>query len=131
MDDSLKIKVLMIYFEHWGKEQAQIYKSLDGLKKFHYKIQNEYSNRYETALEALQNTDMKSTTFWQSVVDCLLSSDMNHWIEYGDYDYISTPLFLKIKFAERIGVVFYDLGHITDAQMKNVDAIVALPPIRM
>lgn len=130
MDDTLKIKALMIYFEHWGKEEARIYKNLDGLKKFDDYIYKTYDSRYETALEALKNTDMASIQFWYSIVGCLLPG-MDHWVEY--YDFMSKPLYVKIKFAENIGAVFYDVAHMdmADEKMKQVDAIVALPPLKL
>jgi len=130
MDDSLKIKVLMIYFDHWGKEESRIYKNMDGLKKFDNHIHRTYETRYETALETMNNINMKSMRFWQSLVDCLLY-DMVHWVEY--YDYMSKPVYMKIKFAENIGAVFYDVAHVNmaDAQMKNVDSIVALPVMKI
>ena len=129
MDDTLKIKALMIFFEHWGKEEAHIYKNLHGIKKFDEYIHRTYNSRYETALDALKDTDMASIRFWYSMVDCLLPN-MDHWVEY--YDFISKPLYAKIKFAENIGAVFYDIAHmdVTDAKMKQVDAIVALPLLR-
>lgn len=35
MDDNLKIQTLMIYYKHWGNEQNQIRKILDGVEQFH------------------------------------------------------------------------------------------------
>lgn len=130
MDDTLKIKALMIFFEHWGREEARIYKNLDGLKRFNQHIHKTYDSRYETALETLKDIDMSSLRFWYSMVDCLLP-DMDHWVEY--YDFITKPLYAKIKFAENIGAVFYDVAHMdmADEKMKQVDAIVALPPLRL
>lgn len=126
MDDTLKIKTLMIYYEHWGKEESRIYKTLEGVKKFKEQIDRKYSNRYESDFEVLENTNKKSTQFWHSVIDCLLP-DMNHWIDY--YDYTTKPLYVKIKFAEMIGTPFYDVLHadLSKDQMNNVNAIVALP----
>lgn len=130
MDDSLKIKALMIYFEHWGKDEARIYKNLDGLKRFNEQVHSEYDSRYETALEALKNTNKNSIRFWHSVVGCLLPG-MDHWVEY--YDYMTKPLYAKIKFADNIGAVFYNIAHINvgDEKMKQVDAIIALPVIKI
>jgi hypothetical protein len=130
MDDTLKIKALMIFFEHWGKEEARTYKNLDGLKKFDKQIRTAYDSRYETAMDALKNTDMTSMRFWSSMVDCLLPG-MDHWAEY--YDFINKPLYAKIRFAESIGAVFYDIAHVdvADGKMKQVDAVVALPPLRL
>ena len=129
MDDTLKIKALMIFFEHWGKEEARIYKNIDGMKRFDKQIHMAYDSRYETAINALKKTDMTSQRFWSSMVDCLLPG-MDHWVEY--YDFITNPLHVKIRFAESIGAVYYDIAHvdITDEKMKQVDAIVALPPLR-
>lgn len=128
MDDTVKIKVLMIYFEHWGKEEARIYKNLEGLKQFHQQIHKNYHSRYETAFQALQKMDKKTHRFWYSMIHCLLPR-MDHWVEY--YESISQPLYTKIKFAENIGATFYDVAHlnVSHAQMKNVDAIVALPTL--
>ena len=130
MDDTLKIKALMIYFEHWGKEEARIYENMDGLKRFDKHVHTTYDSRYETALEALKNTDMSSTRFWYSMVDCLLPG-MDHWVEY--YDFMTKPIYAKIKFAENIGAAFYDIAHINVAEekMKQVDAIIALPVIKI
>lgn len=120
----------MIFFEHWGKEEAWIYKNLDGVKRFNQHIHKTYYNHYKTALDILKDTDMTSTRFWYSMTECLLPG-MDHWVEY--YDYISKPLYAKIKFAENIGAVFYDVANMdmTDEKMKQVDAIVALPPLRL
>lgn len=129
MNDALKVKALMIYFEHWGKEEARIYKNLDGLKKFDEYVHATYNSRYETSLDALKDTDMTSIQFWHSLVDCLLPG-MDHWVEYSDF--ITKPLYAKIKFAENIGAMFYDIAHVNmdDEKMKQVDAIVALPSLR-
>lgn len=120
----------MIYFEHWGKEEARIYRNREGLKKFDNHIHRTYESRYETALETLNNINMKPMRFWQSLVDCLLY-DMVHWVEY--YEYRSRFIYAKIKFAENIGAMFYDVAHadMADAQMKNVDSIVALPVMKI
>ena len=41
MDDHLKIRSLMIYYQHWGNEQNKIRKTLDGVDKFQ-KIYDEH-----------------------------------------------------------------------------------------
>lgn len=127
MDDTLKIRVLMIYYEHWGKEEVRIHKDLDGLRRFHKLVQKEYGSRRETAWEALSDTNMSSLRFWQSMVDCLLPH-MSHWTEYNDYSL--KPLYTKIRFADKIGTFFYILTNVDDDTMKRVDALVAFPSYR-
>lgn len=129
MDDTLKIQALMVYFNHWGKQEARIYKSLDGIKRFQEHVNMEYSNRYKTALEVLRGAQMGSKRFWHSMVHCLLPG-MDHWVKY-DY-FPTTPLCAKIRFAENIGTCFYNVIHVdmTDDRWKSVDAIVALPPVQ-
>ena len=41
MDDHLKIQVLMIYYKHWGNEQNEIRKMMDGVQQFQ-KIYDEH-----------------------------------------------------------------------------------------
>jgi len=127
MDDTLKIKALMIYYDHWGKEESRIHKTIEGAKKFKEQIYLKYSNRYESHIEVLMDSDKSSFKFWYSMVDCLLPG-MDHWVM--DYrDYITKPLHAKIRFAEMIGTIFYDVlrADLSNDQMKNVNAIVALP----
>jgi len=126
MDDTLKIKALMIYYEHWGREESRIQRTLEGVKRFKEQIYKRYSNRYESEFEVLNDSDKSSPKFWYSLVDCLLP-DMDHWVEH--HDYTTKPLYAKIKFAEMIGTIFFDVIHadLSNDQMKNVDAIVALP----
>lgn len=128
MEDTLKIRALMIYYEHWGKEEVRICKNLDGVRRFHTLVQMEYGSRRETALEALCDTNMSSRRFWQSMVDCLLPH-MSHWTEYNDYP--CKPLYTKIRFADNIGTFYYKIAHVDAANMKRVDALVALPPFQL
>jgi hypothetical protein len=129
MNDTLKIEVLMIYFQHWGKEEKRIRKSLSGVSQFKELIFMKYSNRYEGDMEVLTKSKKDNQTFWYSLVDCLLP-DMDHWVEYRDCT--TNPWYAKIRFAEMIGALFFDIANanLCDAQMKNVDAIVALPVLR-
>lgn len=128
MDDTLKIRVLMIYYEHWGREDARLRKNQDGLRQFHTLVQLRYGNRRETAWEVLSDTHMSSMRFWRSMADCLLPH-MDHWEEYNDYT--TKPLYRKIQFAEKMGTFFYKIAHVDDATRKQVDALVALPPCRL
>ena len=128
MEDTLKIRVLMIYYEHWGKEQARIRKNRDGLQKFHELVQSKFRNRRNTAWEILSDTNMTTKQFWESMVGCLLPH-MDHWEEYHDYK--TKPLYAKTRFAENIGTCFYKIAHVNSATRKRVDALVALPPCQL
>ena len=129
MDGTLKIKALMIYFEHWGKEEKRVYENIHGIKNFRQCIDRKYSNYFENSLKVLKDTDKTPMSFWRSLSDCLLSG-MDHWVEY--YDYTTKPLHIKIKFADMNGVMFHDLIQLglDPMQMKYVDAILALPVLR-
>lgn len=129
MNDELKIQVLMIYYNHWGKEEIQIQKNRKGASFFQNLVQTNYTNRDENALEVLMDMDKSSFHFWYGMIDTLLP-EMNHWVEY--YDYMTKPLYYKIKFCEMNGVGFQTLFYsgLSLSQMKGLDSIIALPYIK-
>lgn len=129
MNDELKIRALMIYFSHWGMEEARIQNNIKGARLFLQLVDKNYTNREDNALGNLTDTNKLTLNFWHGIIDTLLP-DMNHWVEY--YDYITKPLYYKIKFSEMNGVGFYDIFYsgLDPSQMKALDAIIALPIIK-
>ena len=128
MNDDLKIRALMIYFSHWGKEESRIQRSISGVLFFQHLVQTNYTNREENAFEVLTDTNKSSFHFWYKMIHTLLP-EMNHSEEY--YDYRTKPLSYKIKFAEMNGISFQNVCYsgLNQTQMNQIDAIVALPTL--
>lgn len=125
----MKIKALMICYDHWIKEEIKIKKIINGVKQFHTLISQNYKNSYEDAIDVLKYSDSKSVVFWRSLVECLLPG-MDHWTFY--YEYMSRKYYKKLKFAEIIGATYYNMYHcdLTENEMLSVNSIIALPVIK-
>lgn len=129
MDDSIKINVLMIYFEHWGNEQNKIRKNIYGIQKFqqinideipylnwidicgphmrrmiHYKfidrLLQEYGGGFQPIDMIYKNIEEYDTTFIEGFLD--------------DYDIDDHDKYYDI------------LSFLPKDELRNVDALVAL-----
>ena len=125
MNDTMKIKALMIFYEHWGKEENRIRKNMEGANQFKNLICKSYKKRYIGVLDVLKDCNKTNINFWYCLVECLLA-DMNHWVPY--YDYPQHPFYIRLRFAERIGIPYGNMSHIVldQDEMRSIDAIVAL-----
>lgn len=143
MDDSIKIKVLMIYYDHWGKKEIRARKAVDGLnrtmfllsERFHTDDDTEYT--LDTGLIRLFHymSDDELPYLWTEFVDIFLA-DCGGCFEpvlVGDpYDEEEMLFDRKIMLEDHLNItndetsdIIYDndFGY-EDA--LSVDAIVAL-----
>ena len=54
MDDFLKIKVLMIYYDHWGKEEIKARKIAGGMRKTISSLTEHFQTDDDTLNDALK-----------------------------------------------------------------------------
>lgn len=119
MDDDTKIKALMVYFRHWGVDEARARKNIHGIRKTETILQENFSG--------IHKMDMSNPTFWSYLIEALLSG-MNHYTPYDDLGDMKM-LYARARFASDIGANFFNV-HLNNADkdmMRRVNAIVALP----
>lgn len=142
MDDSLKIKVLMIYYDHWGKEEIKARKIVHGINKtlFSLKKRFQFQSENRTLNDGLKrmfnylcNEDM--VFLWTDFVDIFLQ-DMGGCFETllsnDPYDEEEMLFDRKIMLEDHLNIIndetadiIYDndFGY---RETLSVDAIVAL-----
>lgn len=138
MDDTTKMRVLMIYYEHWGKEEARIRKNQLAMKETD-DIFRRHFGRFGEFLDIswMKKIDMTKPSFWENLTQSLLRG-MNHYLPYDDeYDAFDglgdmrdmRMLSKRADFADAIGGIFHMPGvyNATYEDMLRVNAIVAFP----
>lgn len=144
MDDTRKIAVLTIYYEHWGKDEIQARKVADGWKRTHKLLDEKLKNGNDTLVDYLKNMKnymcMYEDTYdlWVEIVDIFLhdyggcfESFLNEENETDE-----ERLFVcKVLLEENLGIsddatadIIYDDSFL-QKDVLSVDAIVALPSI--
>lgn len=120
MDDSTKIKALMIYCQHWGKEQTRLHKAIQGIQKTNEIIQHHFQGKLTTM-------DMTKMSFWDYLSNSFLPN-MRHYEPYDDLGDIRI-LYMRVRFSEAIGSGFFNahIANVGEDEMRRINAIVALP----
>lgn len=141
MDDPLKIKVLMIYYDHWGKEELKARKVVHGINKTLSALTERFQSEDRTLNDGLRrmfnylcNEDM--VFLWTDFVDIFLQ-DMGGCFETlssSDHPYDEDEMMFdrKILLEDHLNIIndetadiIYDndFGY---RETLSVDAIVAL-----
>lgn len=124
MNDETKIRALMVYFRHWGSEQARMRRAADGIRKTTTIIRRDF--------DGLRFCDMSRTDFWGGLASSFLEG-MEHYtpIHYEEDDGDFRRLCARARFASDIGVSFFSphVASASDEKMRRISAILALPPI--
>lgn len=121
MDDDTKIRALMVYCRHWGKEQARARRAFQGIQETNAIIRRDFD---------LRDSDMSRTGFWACLASSLLGGNMDHYFPHEDAGHLET-VFARARFAAGIGISFFS-PHVINAsedKMRRINAIVALPPM--
>lgn len=130
MNDDLKIQTLMIYLHHWGKEQTEIRKKIQGIQRTIKTISQQFqpnSNRPNIIIHELsQYNEWYIPWFWQALANDLLQelggipTDVNMlWTK--------SPIVRFLENSHKIGLIHQITKfHPSDDNMRSVDAIVAL-----
>jgi len=142
MDDFLKIKVLMIYYDHWGKDEIRARKADYGVKKTMEILQTRFhaqqNTRLHTTLERMFHYLIHDHAFqeiyivWIDFTEVFLQSfafemllDYDYYTEIGRMDAWKNRLCgsLRLKDEESILLLYNELR---PHEILSVDAIVAL-----
>ena len=140
MEDVLKIKVLMIYYDHWGKDEIQARKVVHGLEKTCSLLSQHFQTKDRTTEDALKrmfhylcNEDV--VFLWTDFVDIFLQ-DLGGCFESlsmdDPYDEEEMLFDRKIMLEDHLQIVndeTADLLYDDDfgyREALSVDAIVAL-----
>ena len=120
MDDYTKIQALLIYCQHWGKEQARIRKATKGIQKTNEILQYHFQGK-------LRMMDMSKLSFWKYLIDSFLPG-MRHYEPYDDLGDIRI-LYMRVRFSEAIGSGFFNthIVNVDEDDMRRINAIVAFP----
>lgn len=145
MDEQTKIRVLMIYYNHWGKDEIRLRKTIDGLNKTISILKNEYASYNDLTLsDALgslfyQYSDVHISILYKDMIDVLLKDYGGFYDDernFGDYDEQDDLLFdRKYNFEENTGDLSQEGSSIlyndnfTHHHVLSVESIVALKPI--
>lgn len=116
MDDSIKIQALMVYYKHWGIEQNNIRKTLDGAQQFQ-KIYNENEFMLRMSCRSYLKRHRRRTLY--HIIDILLK-------QYGGG---FQPMdMLKPKCANRIELLMANsnIDGFNETNALSVDAIISL-----
>lgn len=133
MNDELKIRALMIYYDHWGKEeirhtrdQKAFIKTMDKIKELFAVFEDDNFDflteiRYMTWFN--YEPDEK-INFINRIVECLLS-------EIGGSASIMSipmPMTMTSKLAKHLNINIFDVFRVelSKEEIRQVDAIVAL-----
>ena len=119
MNDNLKIKVLMIYYHHWGKEQTRARKVIHGIQKTNQVIRYHF-------LRKLPTMDMRQMSFWKYLTEAFLPYDMRHYVPYDESKEELRDIYLRVRFSHAIGSKRCILNANED-QMRRLNAIIAFP----
>lgn len=143
MDDASKIAVLMIYYQHWGKDEIRARKTLYGMKQTlkilgDDMITGDKTLEYELKRRFAFLFENEDTYYmWTEIVDILLQ-DFGGCFETiwkdGLYNEEDMLLDRKILLEDNLGDVppidlIYDDDDFGYKEILSVDAIVALPVI--
>lgn len=142
MEDALKIKVLMIYYDHWGKEEIKARKTVDGVNKTIMMLQSRFQTRDDTLLYAsLQkmfhylfhdHSFREIYVVWVDFAEIFLQSfafemllDHDYYSDHGRMDARKNRLCgsLHLEDEESILLLYNELS---PQEVMSVDAIVAL-----
>jgi hypothetical protein len=123
MDDRTKIAVLMIYYQHWGKEEIHLRKVAHGIQE----TEKVFRHHFHDLPNFLQWIGNPGPDFWTYLVDALLPG-MNHYTPYDDLGEFRI-LCRRVRFADDLGTSFFRIGNASDDHMRRVDAIVAFPSL--
>ena len=142
MDDTLKIKVLMIYYEHWGKEEIRLRKTICGINKTLQTLKSRFQTRNDkvlyTCLQKMFHYMFDDSSFqeifvvWIDFTEIFLQSfafemllDYDYYNEEGRIDARKNRLCdsLRLDQEESIVLLYNELSQI---DIMSVDAIVAL-----
>lgn len=143
MDDTLKIKVLMIYYDHWGKDEINARKVVYGINKTKELLSGQYAVNGRTLEDGLRRIFLylcneETYYLWIEFVDVLLQ-DYGGCFDYdkdGEYYYEGDFIFdRKMLLEDHLEGLFcsetefYDIlydHHFSANDILSVDAIVAL-----
>lgn len=142
MDDTLKIKVLMIYYEHWGKEEIKARKTVWGINKTLGTLKSRFQTRNDKVLHiCLQKmfhylfhdrSFREIYVVWIDFTEIFLQSfafemllDHDYYSEEGRMDARKNRLCgsLRLEEEESILILYNELS---PHEVMSVDAIVAL-----
>lgn len=140
MDDTLKIRVLMIYYHHWGKDEINARKTVSGLNQTIRFLQDRFQTEEYSMMEGLKRmfsylSEDRSFVcsefvdlFLQDVGGCFDS-----FLTYDDfYDEEELLFDKKVLLEENLSILSEDAGYLlydpefSHHNVLSVDAIVAL-----
>lgn len=136
MDDARKIAALMIYYQHWGKEEIRARRAAHGWDRTRRLLDEHLWEGGETLLERTRRfvSAHSVSNIWVELMDVLLGGECIGWgEEYAEEEDLlfdrKTLLEENLGFLGDISVgVLYDDGF-QWGDVLSVDAIVALPPL--
>lgn len=132
MDDQLKIRALMTYYEHWGNEQNKALKALDGARRFRKLFEK---NRFLFSATCRSYLRRHNRHFCYDLLDVLLNECGGGFKPNDtfpdDWDTTAMLMVRRLKFIDNHNyksINFYDAidPHFTAKDALNVDAIIAL-----
>lgn len=137
MDDASKIKVLMIYYDHWGKEELQARKTANGIHKTLSLLQMRFQTQDHTLIEDLQKMfhSMEYSDrvfFWTEFVNIFFQMKSFDIFDNGYYatedgrmDTWKNRLCNSLLLEEEESILFL-YNELSPQDVLSVDAIVAL-----
>lgn len=142
MDDTLKIKVLMVYYEHWGKEEIKARKTAYGADQTLTTLKSRFQTRNDQILSVClqkmfhylfhDHSFQELYVVWIDFTEIFLQSfafemllDHNYYSEEGRLDARKNRLCdsLRLEGEESILLLYNELS---PQEIMSVDAIVAL-----
>ena len=143
MEDALKIKTLMIYYDHWGKDEIKARKTVSGVNKTISMLQSRFQIRRDnTMLYAslqkmfhylfLDHSFREIYVVWIDLAEIFLQSfafemllDHDYYSDQGRMDARKNRLCgsLHLEDEESILLLYNELS---PQEVMSVDAIVAL-----
>lgn len=140
MNDIVKIRVLMIYYNHWGIEELKARRAVDGINKTLHLLEDRFQTEEYTMREGLKRMfyylSSENTSFlWTEFVDILLQNCGGCFDPLQPHDLYDEDEMLfdrKIMLEDNLDIWSEESGDIIYDQDFNyqnvlsVDAIVAL-----
>ena len=143
MEDALKIKTLMIYYDHWGKDEIRARKTVSGVNKTISMLQSRFQIRHDntvlyTSLEKMFHYLFHDHSFpeiyvmWIDFTEIFLQSfafemlmDHDYYSDQGRMDAKKNQLCGSLHLEEEESILLL-YNEMSPQEIMSMDAIVAL-----